>query len=97
MREFFRKSRFVLMIVLAAQSVSLFFLFLSQLGKRKSLAEAFLAVSACEAVGSGFLFARFLADHKEKILSAEQQKAMEEDPEGFEIPLDKTASEKEFR
>lgn len=92
-----KKSRPILMIVLFVQAISMFFLFLTQVGKRKSLADAFLALSATETAASIYLLVRQIADHKEKKLCRAQKEAMEEDPEGFEIPLDKTASEKDFR
>lgn len=97
MKSFIRKYRFVLMIVLLAQSVTLFFLFLSQLAHRRSLAEAFLAVSLSEAAVTFLLYLGYLDDRRERRAIRTVREQMQEDPDGFEIPLDETARERDFR
>lgn len=97
MKDFVRKYRFVLMIVLFAQAVTLFFLFLSQVGRRRSLADAFLALSASDTMVMFLLYLGYLGEKREKKARAETREQMREDPDGFEIPLDDTARARDFR
>lgn len=97
MKDFVRKYRFVLMIVLFAQAVTLFFLFLSQVGKRRSLADAFLALSVSDTMATFLLHLGYLGEKREKKARAETREQMREDPDGFEIPLDDTARARDFR
>jgi len=97
MYRLLKKSRLVVAVVLLCQAVTLFFLFLLQIAKRKSLAMAFLAVSAFEGTTGGWLIWQLIEEDKEKKVTERQKREMEENPEGFTIPLDEKASEKEFQ
>lgn len=97
MKNLVKKYRIVLMIVLLAQAVTLFFLFLSQIGKRRSLAEAFLALSVSDTVATFLLYLGYLGEKKDKKARQETREQMREDPDGFEIPLDDTARARDFR
>ena len=83
MKDFVKKYRFVLMIVLFAQAVTLFFLFLSQVGRRRSLADAFLALSASDTMVTFLLYLGYLGEKREKKARAETREQMREDPDGF--------------
>lgn len=97
MKNLVKKYRIVLMIVLLAQAITLFFLFLSQIGKRRSLAEAFLALSVSDTVATFLLYLGYLGEKKDKKARQETREQMREDPDGFEIPLDDTARARDFR
>ena len=97
MKDFVKKYRFVLMIVLFAQAVTLLFLFLSQVGRRRSLADAFLALSASDTMVTFLLYLGYLGEKREKKARAETREQMREDPDGCEIPLDDTARARDFR
>jgi hypothetical protein len=97
MGKLLKKSRLTLAVVLLAQAVTLFFLFILQVGKRRSLAEAFLAVSAFEATAGGYLFWQLCEEQKESKECRKMAQEMAEDPDHFEIPLDEKANERDFR
>lgn len=97
MKNLIQKYRVVLMIVLFAQAVTLFFLFLSQVGKRRSLADAFLALSMSDTMVTFLLYLGYLGEKREKKLRDETREQMQEDPDGFAIPLDDTARARDFR
>ena len=97
MKDFVKKYRFDVMFVLFAQAGTLFFLFLSQVGRRRSLADAFLALSASDTMVTFLLYLGYLGEKREKKARAETREQMREDPDGFEIPLDDTARARDFR
>ncbi len=97
MGKLLRKSRLITAVALLVQALTFFILFLLQAAKRRSLAQAFLAVSAFEAVGGGYLFWQLCEEEKEKKETERIAHKMEENPDDFEIPLDDKATEKEFR
>ncbi len=96
MYQWYKKSRFVLAITLISQAVTLFFLFILQATKRRSLAAAFLAVSGFETLWGTYLLFQLKEEEKERALTEQQAKEMKENPDSFTIPLDEKASEKEF-
>ncbi len=97
MYQLFKKSRFVLAITLFSQAITLFFLFILQVAKRRSLAAAFLAVSCFEGLSATYLLWQLKEEEQEARLTAKQAKEMKENPHTFDIPLDEKASEKEFK
>ncbi len=92
-----RKTRPILAITLLVQAMTLFFLFILQVAKRRSLAQAFLAVAAFSATGGVYL----LWQEREEAKEAEENKRLAKElfsgDEEYQIPLDETASEKEFK
>lgn len=97
MLKLFKKSRLILAVTLLSQAITLFFLFILQATKRRSLAAAFLAVSAFETVAGSYLLLQLRAEEKERRLTEQQAQEMKDNPDTFTIPLDDSASEKEFR
>jgi hypothetical protein len=97
MLKLFKKSRLILAVTLLSQAVTLFFLFILQAAKRKSLAAAFLAVSSFEIAAGSYLLLQLRAEERERQLSEQQAKEMRANPDTFTIPLDEQASEKDFR
>ncbi len=97
MRRLLKKSRLTLAIAMFVQAVTMFFLFITQLARRRSLAYALLAVATAETFAGGYLLWQWTEDERDKRERAELSKKMQENPDGFDIPLDEDANEKDFQ
>ncbi len=97
MRKFLKKSRLMLAVSMFVQAIAMLVLFITQLARRRSLACAFLAVSTAMAAAGGYLLWQWTEDERDAAERAELAQKMAEDPDGFEIPLDEEATEREFK
>lgn len=90
-----KKTKVTVAVALLVQAVTLFVLFILQAARRRSLAQAFLAVSAFTAAGGGYLIWQTREEAREE---KEALRLAREAEEGapYEIPVDATATEKEF-
>ena len=82
----FKKSRLMLAMALLVQSFTLFILFLILCVKKRSIAAAFLAVSAMEGAAGAYLFAQVKEELEENDLDPSDD--LDEEPCPEELDLD---------
>ena len=101
-----RKSRLFVGITLVVQAISFLCLFFILFAKKKSIAGAFLALSAAEGAAGTYLLYQ-LKEERKKARDAEYFDEIDEfdlddsmisdEPELMEIPVDESATEEEFK
>ena len=113
MKNWLKKSKWYIAAALFVQAITFLALFFVQWGRRRSLAEAFLAMATLEA-GAGALILHCFCDEeteeteeddtfdmKESDLRSDLRHGKDDDEvtgaETFSIPLDETGSEAEFQ
>ncbi len=100
MKNPIEKSKFTIALILLVQSFSFLIMSLVQWKKRKSLAGAFLAISAISGVVGGFLMAKSAAkeDDRLTVLDSLCGDYLDEDAygEGFDVPVNDEIDEEEF-
>lgn len=90
-----KRTRLFVSIALFVQAITLFFLFILQATRRRSLAQAFLAVSAFAATGGAYLLWQ---EREEARIEKENLRLARAavDAAPCNIPEDETATEREF-
>ncbi len=101
-----RKSRLFVGITLVVQAISFLCLFFILMAKKKSIAGAFLALSAAEGAAGTYLLYQ-LKEEKKKARDADYFDEIDEfdlddsmisdEPEMMDIPVDESATEDEFK
>ena len=101
-----RKSRLFVGITLVVQAISFLCLFFILFAKKKSIAGAFLALSAAEGAAGTYLLYQ-LKEERKKARDSEYFDEIDEfdlddsmisdEPELIEIPVDESATEEEFK
>ncbi len=94
MGKFLRKSRLTLAITLFVQAATAMFVFLATIARRRSFALTALGLAVAEAVAASYLVWQWKEDERDKREIAQQ---MQENPDSFEIPLDKDATARDFK
>lgn len=100
MKNPIEKSKFTIALILLIQSVSFLIMSIAQWGKRKSLAGAFLAISAIGAAVGGFLMLKSASKENERLTVLDSLCGDYMDFDGFneefEVPVNEEIDEDEF-
>lgn len=103
-----KKSRLFVGITLVVQAISFLCMFLILWAKKKSIASAFLALSAAEGAAGAYLLYQLKAEREEEFnpddyldeydeFDLDDSMITDEGPEVIEIPVDESATEEEFK
>ena len=103
-----KRSRLFVGISLVVQAISFFCMFLILWAKKKSVASAFLALSAAEGAAGAYLLYQLKAEQEEQFdpndyldeydeFDLDDSMITDEAPEIIEIPVDESATEEEFK